>query len=115
MVADLLEKKELTGGPHTSVRGRKEEEKGCCCAAGPGAWLGWPIMGEARAVQAGREKGRWREGGRARIGLLLLGRCWPSAGERAGRSAGQKEGGRESEPVSHFPFMKFPFYFPRIY
>jgi hypothetical protein len=120
-----------------SVGGRKGKGKGCCCAAGPRAWLG---------LAHHEEKGR----GKGRGGMLLLGcssahvgggevgrdcglgrevvrdGCGPGAdsGPRGRRRRGEKRRGglhlwakererEEFEPMGLFHTRDCFFYFPR--
>lgn len=98
----------MTCGPYTSVRGRKgrgEELLLRCLAKG--------LVGSAHAGKEGEREGkRWAAAGLCQVGLAHRGK---GKEEGVGRGRGpEKRERKESETVSHFPFMKFPFYFQEI-
>jgi len=102
VVIDLLEKKELTGGPRTSVRGRKGRGEGLllrCWAKG--------LVGPAYSGGGGsRAKGERRRGGHG------LGQWWPKREEEVGReerrwaaTAAKEREREEFKPMNYFPFQ----------
>lgn len=78
-------------GPTRRGEGGRREEEGCC-ATGPMVWLGRPFVEMAHTAHAGREKGRWREGGGARVGPLLRGLAPAHAGKKGKRRDGLRLG-----------------------
>lgn len=95
-VADFLGKNEVTGSPQMSVRGRKRREGVVALLGQRHHWAG----------PSQREKGRWREVGRARVGPLLLGCTLAHTGEgEVGRGC---RPGREGEWVHSRIILFFP-------
>lgn len=106
MVVDLLEKKELTGGPRTSVRGRKGRGEGLllrCWAKG--------LVGPAyHGGEGSHGKGERRRGGHG------LGQWWPKREERRWAATAAKEKEREEfKPMYYFPFRnRFLFFINKL-